>query len=187
MPLVQRKGTATLLWRFCHEPKLIFNRVKITWKENQRREFYYQLIHCIVATKKELTLYGITDNNRCLFCDEPDPVLCTFQNCSTITSFHHRLLNWFSEMQNTSILFSMVSRKANDNPRKLNFCLLFANYYLSYHKVNETNLDWVEFITKVNHFYNHNYLYCLASSHFPSCYTLSKGVKLMKGYEVICC
>ena len=45
----------------------------------------------------------------------------------------------------------MVSGKDNDNPRKLNFCLLFANYYLSYHKVNETNLDWVEFITKVNH------------------------------------
>ena len=62
-----------------------------------------------------------------------------------------RLLNWFSEMHNTSILFSMVSGKDNNNPGKLNFCLLFANYYLSYHKVNETNLDWVEFITKANH------------------------------------
>lgn len=26
---------------------------------------------------------------------------------------------------------------------------LFANYYLHYHKVNERNLDWVEFTTKV--------------------------------------
>ena len=30
-------------------------------------------------------------------------------------------------------------------------CLLFANFYLHYHKVNEKNLDWIEFTTKVNY------------------------------------
>ena len=34
---------------------------------------------------------------------------------------------------------------------KLNFCLLFANYYLHYRKVNEKNIDWVEFTAKVNY------------------------------------
>ena len=29
--------------------------------------------------------------------------------------------------------------------------LLFANYYLHYHKVNEKNLAWIEFTTKVNY------------------------------------
>jgi len=39
--------------------------------------------------------------------------------------------------------------KDNDILRKLNFCLLFANYYLHYHKVIEKNLDWVEFTSKM--------------------------------------
>jgi len=45
----------------------------------------------------------------------------------------------------------MPCGKDNNNLRKLNFCLLFVNYYLHYHKVNERNLDWVEFATKVNY------------------------------------
>ena len=85
----------------------------------------------------------------------------SFQNCSTTISFHNQLLNWFNEMHNTSLspanyelLFGMTCRKDNYNVRKLNFCLLFANYtvqyYLHYHKVNERNLDWVEFKSKLN-------------------------------------
>ena len=42
----------------------IFHRVKVICKESQLREFYFKLIHFIVAKKKELTLYGNTDNNK---------------------------------------------------------------------------------------------------------------------------
>ena len=136
----------------------IFDRVKAICKENQLREFYFKLIHRIVATKKELALYGITDNYLCFYCGEPDSVLHTFQNCSTTISFHNQLLNWFNGMHNTSIspanyelLFGMPCRKDNNIVRKLNFCLLFANYYLHYQKVNERNLDWVEFTSKLNY------------------------------------
>ena len=121
----------------------IFNRVKVICKENQLREFYFKLIHRIVATKKELTLYGITDNNICFYCGEPDSVLHTVQNCSATIFFRNWLLNWFNEMHSTSIspannelLFGMPCGKGNNNLRKLNFCLLFGNYYLHYHKVN---------------------------------------------------
>ena len=136
----------------------IFDRVKVICKENQLREFYFKLIHRIVATKKELALYGIKDNNICFYCGEPDSVLHTFQNCRTTTSFHNQLLNWFNGMHNTSIspanyelLFGMPCGKDNDILRKLNFCLLFGNYYLHYHKVNEKNLDWAEFTSKINY------------------------------------
>ena len=44
----------------------IFDRVKVICKENQLREFYFKLIHRIVAIKKELALYGIKDNNMFL-------------------------------------------------------------------------------------------------------------------------
>ena len=73
-------------------------------------------------------------------------------------SFHNQLLNWFNGMHNTSIspanyelLFGMPCVKDNDILMKLNFCLLFTNYYLHYHKVNEKNLDWAEFTSKINY------------------------------------
>ena len=87
-----------------------------------------------------------------------DSVLHTFRNCSTTISFNSQLLNWFSEMHNTSIspanyelLFGMPCPRDNNNVMKLNFCFLFANYYLHYHKVNERNLGWVEFTSKLNY------------------------------------
>ena len=74
---------------------------------------------------------------------------------------------------NYELLFGMPRGKDNDILRKLNLCLLFANYYLHYHKVNEKNLDWAEFPSKINYklriqnevsglFYN-------ASSHYLFC------------------
>ena len=118
---------------------------------------YFKLIHPIVATKKELALYGIKENNISFYCGEPDSVLHTFQNCRT-TLFHNQLLNWFNGMHNTSIspanyelLFGVPCGKDNDILRKLNFCLLFAYYYLHCHKVNEKNLDWAEFTTHVQY------------------------------------
>lgn len=82
-------------------------------------------IHCIVAKKKELTLYGITDNNRCFYCSDPDAVLLTFHHCST-TSFHNSVLNWFNEMHKNSIspttyelLFGIEDGKDNNTVRKL--------------------------------------------------------------------
>jgi len=61
-------------------------------------------------------------------------------------------------MHNTSIspgnyvvLFGKAFGNDNNNVRKLNLCLLYANYYLHYHKVNERYPAWIEFITKVNY------------------------------------
>ena len=113
---------------------------------------YFKLIHPIVATKKELALYGIKENNICFYCGEPDSVLHTFQNveqlCFTIINGMH---NTSISPANYELLFGVPCGKDNDILRKLNFCLLFANYYLHYHKVNEKNLDWAEFTSKINY------------------------------------
>ena len=52
--------------------------------------------------------------------------------------------------ENYVLLLGMACGKGNNNVRKFNLCLLYAKYYLHYHKVNERNLDWIEFTTKVN-------------------------------------
>jgi len=60
-------------------------------------------------------------------------------------------MNTSTSPANYELLFGMPYGKDNDIFRKLNFCLLFANYYLHYHKVNEMNFDWVEFTSKMNY------------------------------------
>jgi len=52
---------------------------------------------------------------------------------------------------NYELLFGKASGKDNNNVRKLNLCLLYANYYQHCHKVNERNLACIEFTTKVNY------------------------------------
>ena len=94
---------AKYYWHFNKAIHSFIYLFKAICKENQLSEFYFKLIHRIVATKKEFTLYGITHNNRCFYRGEPDSVPHTFQNCSATTFFHNRLLKWFNEMHNTSI------------------------------------------------------------------------------------
>jgi len=71
--------TGPMKWDYNFAPMALpwyhmFNRVKVICKEHQLREFYFKLLHHVVTTKKELTLYGITDNNThhylalCTYC-----------------------------------------------------------------------------------------------------------------------
>jgi len=73
--------------------------------------------------------------------------------------------------------------------RKLNLCLLYANYYLQYHQVNERNLAWIEFTTEVNYKLRIENqvsgipLWCFFA--FSVLLMLLKGIRLIQGYVVL--
>ena len=135
----------------------IFNRVKTICKDNRLKEFFYKLIHRTVVTKRELTIYGITNEDSCFYCGEPDSVVHTFINCSETISFQNSVLHWFNEMHDTSLSLANHERLfgvpclRNNVLGKLNFCTLYANYYLHFQKINERNLNWIEFLNKLNY------------------------------------
>ena len=169
--LDKRKSQATGPMKRDHDfapTALPWNQILIEWRLFAKRVNWEnftltKLIYLIVATKKELTLYGITDNNKCCYSGEPDSVLhtCTFLNWSTtffivrcwtgsmrcITAQYHRQTTHYCLAWRVGRIITML-----ENWISLYYnVIVFANYYLHYHKVNERNLDWIEFTTKVNY------------------------------------
>ncbi len=59
-----------------------FSRVRNVCKDNKLREFYFELLHRIVVTKKELFLFGAAEDAKCPYCELIDSIIHTFCNCN---------------------------------------------------------------------------------------------------------
>jgi len=58
-----------------------FTPIGQTCRENKLRESNFKLIHRLTVTKKELCTYRLQDENKCLYCKEPNSILHTFVEC----------------------------------------------------------------------------------------------------------
>ena len=137
-----------------------FNRVKKVCKDNKLKEFYFKLLHRIVATKKELFFYGMESDMLCLLCQEPDSISRTFLNCHWSKHFFSEVIKWGNKENDTSfspssieILFGLEQKDypqvANKSLVKFNYTLLFANYYLYTQKLLKKEISMKEFIRKL--------------------------------------
>ena len=139
--LIGRQNSITLE-KICHE--------------NRLREFNFKLLHRLTVTKKELCIYGLNDENNCPYCKEPDSILHTFVECHFTQSFYVKVVDWFNVKFNCAfsptpheILFGTDLNTPRNNELKLNYCLLFAKYYLYYQKMNYKACNITEFVLKL--------------------------------------
>ena len=143
--------------------KTYFKNLKFLCKENKLKEFYYKLVHRILVSKKELYYYGITDTSICHYCGEQDSIGHTFIECHHSKEFFNKTLKRFNEENITSFLLSdeekLFGKTFNTGQiqqwplrilRKLNYCMLFAKYYLYHQKLNQQNINLNEFTEKLN-------------------------------------
>ena len=73
----------------------IFLRSMDIWNDHKLKEFFYKLIHRIVATKKELCLHGIEADDNCFYCSEPNSIFHTFVECHFSTEiFFSQVLDY---------------------------------------------------------------------------------------------
>ena len=134
-----------------------FKQLKCICKENKLKEFYFNLVHRILVSKKELHLYGITDNPNCTFCGQPDSMSHTFIECPNSKQFFNEVLQYFNQVNVTSFSLSveeLLFGKSADNGqplyKKLNYSMLFSKYYLYHQKLNQMNPDLNEFVNRLN-------------------------------------
>ena len=66
----------------------------------------FRLLHRIIASKKELLKFRITDDATCPFCLNSDSIEHTFLDCSEITSFYSEALVWFNRANDTEVNLS---------------------------------------------------------------------------------
>jgi len=99
----------------------IFKWIKSISKQNKLKEFFYNLTHHIVTTKKELHLYRIEDKKSCHYCGDDDSLLHSFLGCHIAVDFLQKVLCWFNEKENSSITSNskeILFGTATDNDNK---------------------------------------------------------------------
>jgi len=124
--------------------------------ENRLREFNFKLFDRLTVTKKELCIYGVNDENSCPYCKEPDSILHTFVECHYTQTFYDKVVDWFNAKFNCAFspashetLFGTDINTSRNNELKLNYCLLFAKYYLYYQKMYDKACNVTEFVLKL--------------------------------------
>ena len=124
--------------------------------ENRLREFNFKLLHRLTVTQKELRIYGVNNENSCPYCKEPDSILHTFVECHYTQTFYAKVVDWFNAKFNSSFsptsqekLFGTDLTTSRNNELKLNYCLLFAKYYLYYQKLYHKDCNITEFVLKL--------------------------------------
>ena len=141
--------------------KNYFKQIKFMCKENKLKEFYFKLVHRILVSKKELHLFGVSNNSDCTYCGQPDSISHTFIECHHSKQFFHKVLQHFNEENCTSFTqsdeellfgksrnYGQLQRHPLQN--KFNYCMLLAKYYLYNQKLNQIEPEVNEFKIKLN-------------------------------------
>ena len=71
-------------------------------KEDKFKEFHFKLVHKILVSKKELHLFGVSNNSNCTYCGQPDSISHTFIECHHSKQFFQNILQHFNEENATS-------------------------------------------------------------------------------------
>ena len=131
--------------------KNYFKQIKFMCKENKLEEFNFKLAHRILVSKKELHLFGVSNNSDCTYCGQPDLISHTFIECHHSKQFFHKVLQHFNEetasltqsdeelLLGKSLNFSQLQQHPLQN--KSNYCVLLAKCYLYNQKLNQIEPD----------------------------------------------
>ena len=142
--------------------KNYFKQIKLMCKENKLKEFYFKLVHRILVSKKELHLFGVSNNSNCTYCSQPDSINHTFIEYHLSKKFFQNVLKNFNKENATSftqsdeeLLFGKFLNtigRLQRSPllKKLNYCMLLAKYYLYNQKLNQIEPELNEFKNRLN-------------------------------------
>ena len=111
---------------------------------------------------KKPHLFGVSNNPNCTYCRQPDSISHTFIECHNSKQFCQNVLQHFNEENATSFTQSdeelLFGKSLNtighlQRPpllKTLNYCMLFAKYYLYNQKLNQIEPELNEFNNRLN-------------------------------------
>ena len=137
--------------------KQAFTQISQVCKGKKLREFNFKLLPRIIVNSKELHTYGIQTNSKYVYCDEPDSILHSYVECQHSQTFFNKVVTRFDDVNDSRFsptviekLFGIMEQSCNDRKlSNLNYCLLFAKYFVYCRKLNKNKCDFNEFITKL--------------------------------------
>ena len=129
---------------------------KIT-RDNKLRQFYFKILHRIVATNKELKCFGITDCMKCVMCSENDCFERAFLECQSFRKLCDESHQWFNNLHNTNVSLTSlqiflnlptVTISLSDKETKDLCLLLHVKQYHYERKTMQEKATTSEFISK---------------------------------------
>ena len=75
-------------------------------RDNKLLQFCFRFSHRTVVTKRELKLYPLADNDKCIYCSKADSIEHTFIDCRESVKFYSKIMSWFNNCQGTAITLS---------------------------------------------------------------------------------
>ena len=75
-------------------------------RDNKLRQFCFRFLHRTVVTKRELKLFRLADNDKCIYCSNADSIEHTFIDCRESIKLYSQIISWFNHCQDTAITLS---------------------------------------------------------------------------------
>ena len=123
-------------------------------RDNKLRQFCFPFLHRTVVTKRELKLFRLADNDKCIYCSNADSIEHTFIDCRESVKFYSQIISWFSNCQDTAITLSNENVAFHDihhvtdilsGPvrRRLDLLIILVKQYIysAKHLQNELSLE----------------------------------------------
>ena len=128
--------------------KIILSKSSLCAKRTNSKNFTLNSFTGYLSPKKELHLFGVSNNSKCTYSGQPDSISHTFIECHHSKQFFQNVLQHSNEENATSftqsdeeLLFGKSLNTIGQLQRppllkKLNYCMLFAKHYLYNQKLN---------------------------------------------------
>jgi len=123
-------------------------------RDNKLRQFRFRFLHSTVVTKRELKLFRLADNDKCIYCSNADSTEHTFIDCRESAKLYSQIVSWFNHCQDTAITLSSEKVAFHDIHhvtdklslpvrRRLDLLIILVKQYIysSKHLQNELSLD----------------------------------------------
>ena len=130
-------------------------------KDNKLRQFCFRFLHRITVTKRELKLFHLTDNDKCIYCSSADSIEHTFIDCRESVKLYSQIISWFNQCQGITITLSseqivfrdihhVTDALSDPERRRLDLLIILVKQYIysSKHLQKELSLD--ELVNKLN-------------------------------------
>ena len=123
-------------------------------KDNKLRQFCFRFLHRITVTRRELKLFHLTDNDKCIYCSSADSIEHTFIDYRESVKLYSQIISWFNQCQGTTITLSseqivfrdihhVTDALSDPERRRLDLLIILVKQYIysSKHLQKELSLD----------------------------------------------
>ena len=132
--------------------KNIFSIPYLVARESTLQSFQYKIIHRFFPCNEILNIWYPTQTAMCTYCNKIDDIEHYFVDCSIVQLFWKQLFNWLSHINKTvlsisniEIIFGIINENNLDVLNVLNFCILFAKYFISRQKKNNSCIEFYKY------------------------------------------